>query len=63
MTDKDDKTMEERAFLKALGDRFEAWELAELLQLDSETFIEAFTDDILSNKEELEEFLYYGTRD
>lgn len=48
-------------FKELLADRFEAWELAEYLQIDIEDFIEAFEDEIEDALDDLSEFIGLNT--
>lgn len=50
----------QREFLKALEDKFEGWELAELLELKTSEIITAFFGDVLNRQQMLEEELKYG---
>lgn len=47
-------------FLKMLIDRFEGFELVELLDISSEEVVQAFADKIEDNYEMLEDFLNHG---
>lgn len=47
-------------FKKRLIDRFEGFELAELLDLSVEEVVELFADIIEDNKDFLEEYLQHG---
>lgn len=47
-------------FVKRLIDRFYGWELADLLDIDSDQIVEAFTDIVTENKEMLEDYLNHG---
>lgn len=47
-------------FLKMLIDRFEGFELVELLDISSEEIVQAFSDKIEDNYEMLEDFLNHG---
>lgn len=47
-------------FKKRLIDRFEGFELAELLDLSVEEVVELFSDTIEDNKDFLEEYLQHG---
>ena len=49
-------------FKARLSDFFEAWELAEFLQLRTEDIVNAFEDEIEELEEELEEFMEIGVR-
>ena len=46
-----------KEFKTLLCDRFESWELAEFLQIDTKDFVEMFEDDIEMNYEDLAEFV------
>lgn len=46
-------------FLKALADRYEGWEIVEILRIPSEEVIEAFKDLVLDNENDLREMINY----
>ena len=46
-------------FMKALADRFEGWELAELLDIPAEDIILAFKDLIEDKTEDLRDYIDY----
>lgn len=48
------------AFIKALLDKFDGFELVELLGLSTKQVVDAFYDIILENQSELEDELKYG---
>lgn len=50
----------QKEFIKALIDKFEAWELVELLDLQTSEIITAFYDDVLAQQNMLEDELKYG---
>lgn len=50
----------QREFIKALEDKFEAWELVELLELKTSEIITAFFQDVLNRQNDLEDELKYG---
>lgn len=52
--------MDEGTLLKALSDRFEGFELVELLDISVDEVIDAFQDKILENFPELEDYLING---
>lgn len=52
--------MDGATLLKALADRFEGYELVELLDISVEEIIDAFQDRIEYNFTELEDFLTNG---
>lgn len=46
-------------FMKALADRFEGWELVDLLNIPAEDVILAFKDLIEDNEEDLRDYIDY----
>lgn len=50
----------QREFLQALEDKFEAWELVELLELKTSEIITAFFSDVLKRQGDLEEELKWS---
>jgi inosine/xanthosine triphosphate pyrophosphatase family protein len=46
-------------FKKILEDRFEAWELVDLLQVSTEEVVEAFEEVILEKLDEVKDFIDY----
>lgn len=56
--DSDDELPDD--FVKALIDRYESWELAEMLGVSCREFVEQFEDYIRDNFEELCEEIGYG---
>ena len=52
--------MTREAFLLALADRFEGWELVEFLQISVEDILEQFDEEVFEAKEDLEEFMNVG---
>jgi hypothetical protein len=47
----------DKQFKQILSDRFEAWELAEFLQISTEDFVEMFEEEIENNYEDLCDFI------
>jgi hypothetical protein len=48
-------------FVEALKDRFEGWELIEYLQIPIEEIIDAFFEEVVDAKVDLEEFMNGGS--
>lgn len=53
-------SLTQTTFLKALADKFDPYELCDLLEVDSVELIEALMDKVLENQSMLEEELKYG---
>jgi hypothetical protein len=56
----DASVMEMGAFVEALKDRFEGWELIEYLQIPIDVIIDDYFEEVVDSKQDLEEFMNVG---
>lgn len=55
--------MSKEELFKLINDRFEGWELVELLELDAEEICRNFEDEVMDNIDEIKELLNIDTDD
>lgn len=55
--------MSKEDLFKIIADRFEGWELVELLELDAEEICRAFEDEVMENIDEIKDLLNIDTDD